>query len=196
MAKQVYNDVMPYMKSLKSLLNTEDKYIDAMSSEGVGTTWELNLLNGVLQDDTENGRIGISLKASLLELNLTIAFNSTNTTQQFVRFLVVRDEQPNEAAPTAANYFTSTSNIRSPTNPTYCKRFYTYVDEIVGLDPYNRTFVHRSTHDLGFHVSFDLDDSGLVADITKNALYLFLFSTDDTNQPTVSFYTRFWFVDN
>jgi hypothetical protein len=196
MAKQVYGDVLPYMKSLKNLLNVEDKYVDVANTTGFNSTATLILLNGVLQDDTENGRVGISIKSVAMDLNVTLTINSS-ATASYVRLFVVRDEQPNGAAFGYGTYVASQTDVRTLTNVNFEQRFYTYVDELFALNANGQqNQVFRTRIPLNFHTYYDDSDAGDITDIAKNSLYLVIVSNEATNSPTVGYYSRYWFVDN
>jgi hypothetical protein len=196
MAKQVYGDVLPYMKSLKNLLNVEDKYVDVANTAGFSSTATLILLNGVLQDDTENGRVGISIKSVSLDFNMTLTINSS-ATATYVRMFIVRDEQPNGAAFTYGTFVSSQTDVRTLTNVNFEQRFYTYADELFALNSNGQqNQVFRTRIPINFHTYFDDSDVGDVTDISKNSLYLVLVSNEATNTPTIGYYSRYWFVDN
>ncbi len=192
-ARQLYRDVI----YIKKQLNSEDKYLDTTNGGFTQTnTATLVLLNGLNLGTTATTRTGQSIKAVDLQYTFVLACN-TAATNSYLRVIIFRDESPNAAAPTASNLLNSGGNFLSPRNVAYNERFHVFYDQLYGVcvnGPSNK--VESGIKGLGFHTIFNTGDTGLIADITKNSLYVLFLSNETTNGMTVSYYFRFSFVDN
>jgi hypothetical protein len=192
---QIFQDVA----SLRKLLNTELKFIDIINTaQSVGTTYSLFLMNGLTQGATVNEREGDTVKFSRLQNNVRFSINPSSVLGFVcVRALVVIDHQPNGAVFTASVLMGSTTNILSPINNTWCKRFTILSDEIITLSLNGpETFVWRHVQNLNLHTEYGLGNAGTIADISNNSLYFVIVSDDNTNMPTYDYWFRLQYVDN
>lgn len=196
-----YTDVMKQVMSdvlyLKRQFNSEDKWIDVSNGGTTVTNTQTQvLLNGVTTGTSSITRTGQSIKAVNIQFNLAITVNSS-ATASFLRCIILRDEQPNGAAPAAANILNVGGNFISPRNVGYNERFHVFYDELFAVclnGPANK--VISFVRPLGFHTIFNTGTAGDITDITKNSLYLILLSNEATNGVVVSYYSRFSFLDN
>lgn len=196
-----YGDVMKQVMSdvlyIKSQFNAEDKWIDiANGGTNILNSQTLVLLNGMATGNTSVTRVGQSIKAVDLQFNLSITVNSS-ATASFLRCIILRDEQPNGAAPSAANILNVGGNFLSPRNVGYNNRFHVFYDELFAVclnGPQNK--VISFIKPFGFHTNYNTGSAGDITDITKNSLYLVLLSNESTNGVVVSYYSRFSFLDN
>jgi len=186
---------MPYIRA--AMGNIEDKYNDVSSlATSLGTTPTQVLLNGLSQGTTAVTRIGQSIKTVNLEVTLTVSVDNVSTEPQYVRWVIVRDDQCNGSAFSSTTYWVSNS-VYSFTNVSADDRFYTYKDEIVCVSPNGpEGYIHRSVIPLSFHTKYNSGNAGTIADIYKGSLYFMAISSDNTNTPELSANFRLWFVDN
>jgi hypothetical protein len=193
----VLKQVMADVRTLKSYLNVEDKYLDTVfNAVAIPNSATYTLLNGLSLGTTANTREGQSVKAVDLQFNMTLTQSSV-ATQTFVRIVLLSDSQCNAAVPGATDVFADTTNIRSLRNVGYSERFHLYFDEIVALQIVNlNSWAVSRVITMGFHQAFNTGNAGTVADITRNSLYLLTFSNEATNTPLLGGYFRYSFVDN
>ncbi len=191
---QVLSDV----NSIRKMFNTELKYNDSVATTTVGTTFTIYLLNALTQGTTSTTRLGDTIRASRLQLNISCNINTASTTGYVdFRIFVIRDLQPNGATFAAASYLQAPTNVLSPINMAQCKRFVTIDDQIFTLDLQGpEAYTYRKVYELNFHPEYGLGNAGTVADISKDALFLAVLSNDNTNMPGYTFYSRFQFIDN
>ncbi len=190
--KQLRGDI----SLLRSYINTEDKYKDVTSTSTPSNAATLVLLNGLNLGTTATTRTGQSVKSADLQMNITFLMNSA-AGDTFIRFMIFRDEQPNAAAPAGNDVLVDSTNLRSLRTVSYNTRFMVLHDEFISLAQDGQGNLAKSVFkNLGFHQLFNTADNGTVADITKNSLYVLLISNEATNTPTVTFYSRYSFVDN
>ncbi len=192
---KVFNDVMPVIKLMKRLLNTENKYVDYSTTLGVSSTSGNNLVNPLAQGNSATTRLGDTVKYDFMQWNFIVTINPAAVASQ-VRLCIVRDEQPNGALAAPGSYMAA-STVQSMTQFQQETRFYTYVDEIIAVDANGpQTLVFRGSKNLGFHSNYGLGNAGTVADISKNSLFLYAVSNEATNTVSVAIYIRLLFVDN
>ncbi len=188
---QLWQDV----KMLKRMINTEIHFTDAVASaQTMSSTPSLVLLNGISVGDTSNTRTGQSIKLDRLDLRFGISPNSTSILN-FCRVLVVADKQTNAAAMTAADLLVSSTPF-SPYSFGSQNRFICLFDETYAINYPNLNLTKSVTLPTQFHVTYNSGNAGTVADIVTNSIYLMYLSDVATNQPTISYYSRLWFIDN
>jgi len=186
---------------LRMLGNTEDKFIDTTATNGFNNTATLILLNGCVVGSTQSTRVGMSTKSTGLDFNATITLGTSATVNaQYVRLMLVRDEQSQLATFNYNTLMSSVNNICSLRLVDYLERFHMFMDEIVALSLEGpQGFILRKHIPMAFHTRYcnsSTSNTGTVADIDSNALFLVILSTESANIPVVDYYVRFWFVDN
>lgn len=193
MARKVMSD----LNYVKGMLNVEDKYKNSIASaQAISDTWGVNILNNLSLGNTSTTRQGQSIKAVDLQFNITASMNASAQVT-FLRFIILRDEQPNAAAPAIGDVLEDSTNIRSLRNVSYNERFHIYYDDIVALNINGmQAWVTSKLLRIQFHTLFNTSNNGTIADITKNSLYFCLASSETTNTPSVGWYMRFSFIDN
>jgi hypothetical protein len=162
-----------------------------------GTTYAVNLLNGLVQGTDYNNRVGISIKAVSLLCRLTIRINSAATLDSFFRFVILRDIQANNATVAQATIF-ETTDYNSLIRSDWSQRFYFYRDTTYKLSLAGPSTVSvEFSVPLGFHTHYVKGaDAGTIADIATNVLFVWFASSDNTNQISANTNFRFFFVDN
>lgn len=176
--------------------NVERKYSDVNATTTYSSTPTLTLLNGLSLGTTSETRNGQSIKMVSMQLRMTGSINASATTTQ-VRFIIFRDRQANAAAPTAANLLENSTGINSPLNLDYGKRFKVYIDKEFMMS-LNGTAALRYEKYMKviFHVDYNTGNTGTIADITTNSLYILIMSDQATNTPTIAWYFRMRYIDN
>lgn len=185
-----------------SMLNTEDKFRDNFQTSFSSTTTpSLTLLNELGQGTAESNRIGASVKNKSIYIRFFCDNNQSNPAPQYVRYMIVKDKQPNGAVPAITDILNG-STIQSARQINKAKRFQVYRDEVFYVDN-NTKAGHVET------IFVDLKDgqddhteysgnSGTITDISTNAYYFIHFSNiaGVSNPPIISWTSRMRFIDN
>lgn len=195
-----------------SQLNAEKKQKDTSGSVVTSATGSITLLNGLVQGNTVSTRVGNSVRFKNLAIRAAVA-NATAETI-WLRYLIVRSEQPNGVAPTITQILQS-ANVQSFRNLNNVKRFTILKDKVLPL-PYedaatgmasNPRFIEhyidlekrakkKRKDKSANETDYGLGNAGTIADISVNAYYLVVFSSAVTNQPLFSYESRMRYVDN
>ncbi len=178
-----------------SLLNTEFKSIDLAASGTVSTTAGIVLLNGTAPGDDFDTRDGRQARMKSIQITLTYFINSS-ATLTFIRIIVFIDKQPNEVTPTAVQLL-DVGDIVSLRNLDFRKRFVILKDDIVTMsDAGEKLGSWKFYKKIDTKTQYDAGTAGTIADITTNALFLLLVSSEATNTPNVTRVSRVRFIDN
>lgn len=189
------NQLVRDVKFLMSVINVEDKYIDISGSGAAANTWNFVILNTMVQGTTPSTRIGQSIKWQGVEFRFSAVLNPLNTSPQLFRVILFVDHQPNAANATITDVYPT--GVLAPRNVGYLQRFTVLKDLVFALSPSNNgasVFDYIATH--SYHTMFNLTNGGTIADITKNAYYYAYITDAAANGATLSYYSRFVFVDN
>lgn len=131
------------------------------------------------------------------ELRLFCTNNATAINTQ-MRVLLVLDRQSNGVAP-GINDILMSSSVASPRNLNNRKRFKIIMDRNYPLStagPANR-YDNFYQKDIQTHVQYiSSSNTGNIADISTNALYLVHLSDQAVNLPQIGYYFRLRFIDN
>jgi len=193
--RQIGQKVWRDVKYLKSIVNVERKYLDTNASPDPSNTATITLLNGMAPGTTAITRNGQKIKCSSFTFN---AFTTIASAAQatMVRAMIVIDHQPNAAA-FAATDLLATSSVTGVRNVSNGKRFTVIMDKRISLSVNGPSQYHITKFQkLNFHTEYNTGTAGTIADITRNALFLFLISSEATNTPDFSYSFRLRFIDN
>lgn len=188
-------------KKALSLINVEYKYLDVTAgSQNMTGTPTIVLLNGCQTGDTATTRDGQSILLKSIYCQFMVYMDPSSTTYNIVRFMLVLDTQPNATVMSAADLFqnnTSGTNVVSPININYGKRFKVLYDKRFSLNATQiREKVWKYFKRLKFHTKFNTGNAGTIADITSNALYLVFVNDNNVTTPDCQYYVRLRFIDN
>ncbi len=186
------------MNRLKRAINVEDKYIDTAVglTAFASTAAVLTLLNGCQLGNTASTRNGQSTKGVNLQFTLRVnqAAAATNTV---VRFILLWDKQPNSVTFAGNDLLVDSTNPISLRYAPYLPRFDVLHDEVIVLTSNNlHSYVTEVMQVFARPVQYNTSNAGTIADLNRNALFLYLQSDEGTNFASYSFYSRFSFVDN
>ncbi len=172
----------------------EFKFIDLSESSAVGTTAGLRLLNGVGGGVLDTSRQGNIIFVKSVQLAYTWVINTLATATQ-LRMIIVQDRQPNEVVFPIAQLLVLT-NMTSFRNLDYRSRFIIHYDQVHSMSADGaRTGSAKFYKRMNMKTTFD-EAGNLIADITSNALFLVLISTEAVNFPNVEFNRRVRFTDS
>ncbi len=181
-------------KKALSLMNVEFKFRDIESSTAVSTTATSNLLSGIAQGDTDITRDGSSCKIVSLGIRGNITINASAVASE-VRLLIVLDKQTNQAT-FAIGDLLATANTIGFRNLDNNTRFRVLWDQRFNLSDQGPKIVKFQKF-MKLQIKQKFDGTGAtVADLTQNSIHIFKISTEATNTPTVTFFSRVKFIDN
>ena len=180
-------------------MNSEVKYVDVLSAVAVrtygGTVTPLSLL---AEGDTVNNRAGESVRAHGLEIRGQISANNTALTNT-ARVIVVQDAACLGATPAASDILeiTGAGAPLSPWNHLGARRFNILWDSGPMYVNTNGDFIktYEAVIPLRDHIGYN-GAAGAIANQHVGGLFLLEMGDVVTNGPSMSFYSRFHFVDN
>lgn len=188
--------------NVRQLVNVEFKEINKTLNTTIGTTANLQLLNGCVKGSDQNDRVGQSIRIKSIENRSYATYNaSSGPNAQSVRRVVVLDLQPNQAAPSGgfSTIFEaiSTEPMIDLRNLNYKQRFVILKDDIVHLSANEpRKSFPDYYHKMNMHTTFVGTDTGTISDIATGAIYAVFIADHNTNPPALASYSRIRFIDN
>lgn len=188
-------------KRIKSLINVEWKKHDAAAT-GVSITENPLIipLTLIAEGDDYDSRDGKSILAKSLTMNCVITHNASGNDEQVIRFVVIRDNDSREAAPTAADIVQSWNSLYIVDGSKHMKRFQIIADDEfrVGAtaSPYASIYHYKKYFKLNHHITFD--DTTAAQDAAQlGHLYLIhCGSQASTDYPQLDYTIRTRFIDN
>lgn len=195
--RQLYKDVM----LLKSLINTEKKFIDTPSAGATlptNTNGTLILLNALSQGTAYNQRTGISIKIASIEVEGFCTLNASATTD-FIRVSLIQDKQPNGSSANYGNVYDLATAVAplSFRNQATVDRFVVLKNWKIDLDTNGRALVKFKCYlKLNEHTKYNAGNAGTIADIATNAFYLTFAGNLSANFSTINYNCRIRFIDN
>lgn len=192
-------------RMIPSVNGTEYKYIDV---ENYGViipyTGSLVLLNGLIQGTTAISRIGNKIRMKTLDINLRIY---TAQKSRLVRYMIVLDTQPKGAAPTLSNILEDLTywvgpNVLSQRQKKSIERFVILknksfvINDVVTTSGQQNETLHHENLKLNIGVDYGLANTGAIADISVNSIYLVSVSTDASTGVVMDYASRIRFTDD
>lgn len=179
-----------------SLINAEEKIIDITTTLSPSTTPTLTLLNGNTQGTGNSNRVGNSLKISQNYLQMTFASNAAGPLAH-IKWAIVLDKQPNGVVATANDIYEVGNLTVSPRNIDKSKRFKVLCNGhvLLGTDGTGSKKFVECYDKMSIHTEY-FGNAGTIADISTNALYLYVLGDGVSNLPALTFYNRVRFLDN
>lgn len=192
MGKKIYRDV----QYLKSLINTEFKCNDPLTGSVItpNTTGTLFLLTGLQTGDQADSRDGRVVRWKSVQLSITYVIHAS-ATSTYIRAILFIDKQPNQVLATASQLL-ATQGITNFRNLDNRKRFVILWDKVINLEQENSNAYTTYYRTVDMKTIYDDSDVGNITDITTNAMFLLIFSSEATNSPTVTSSVRLRFIDN
>lgn len=186
-------------KHVKSLLNVEVKNFDVQQTLlNVTTTPVIVQLTNIQQGDTTSTRDGSQCKLTRLEFTLQVLLNTSAVRSSF-RCLVICDRQTNQAIYVPGDVLqdvTSTDAIFSPINLDNKHRFQILADIVTHVgEGGGRIRQYKKSIKLNKIIRFDAS-TGAIADLTQSSVSLMFISTEGTNGPLITHFSRIRFIDN
>lgn len=194
--KHLASKAMSGVRYLKNLINVEFKTIDSTSSATYGTTPTIFCLNAVALGDDYNNRDGRQIRLKSCAMNMDFIANPAATTDTQLRVVLFIAKSPEGANPGFADVF-DTANLYSQRNLTNRKEYVILFDKVITLSPESvEKKFFKYYKKMNMKTVFNSTSSATVAAVEANGLFLYMFSSDSTNPPTVNFTHRCRFIDN
>lgn len=186
--------------TLKNLINVEFKASTLALTSTVNETGTLQLLNGLTKGDNNNNREGATVRIKSVQLKGNMKIHATPE-QSLVRRILFIDKQPNQTAPTMAELLDLSSS--QPTdalrNLNHRKRFVILDDDLITLNKNGKAIAlfPKCYKRVDMITVYDTgSNTGLIADIETNALYVLYVSNQPSNVPSIEHTARIRYIDN
>ncbi len=198
----VYGDAKKALKialATKRLLNVEIKNHDVQQSvANITTTPVIVQLTNIPQGDGTSERDGAQVKLTQLEFRMQVLLNGSATRSSY-RILIICDKQTNQALYSAADVLedvTSTDMIFSPINLDNKRRFQILDDWTVHVGTAEGRIKHfKKFYKMNKIIRWDASTSA-IADLTQSSLSLLMVSSEATNGPQITSFSRVRYIDN
>ncbi len=182
-------------KIMRSLTNTEVKYVDTTGQITPNTSQTTVSLNVMSQGTTVSTRLGNSIRVLSIKLNCKYAINSS-ATHTTMRTIILKDSQANGGVISAANVFSAPTNVISLLNPDSQYRIVVYHLECLSVSiSGTQEQVLRFDEETNFVTRFN-GNAGTIADVVTNSVIIGFTSDESTNTPTIDYYARICFIDD
>lgn len=204
--RRAARSVVPYNKRRRlfatpmrtpRLPSVEWKYQDLrITSSTIPGNSTAVLINGMTTGTLPTQRIGVRICVKSVECRYNL--QTAGTLGQPCRFIICSDAQANGLAWVPASFFASSSSYyNSMRNLSNRKRFKTYMDQVVDLQPLGQGGDHQYRHiyykfKRPFITDYNTSNTGTIADITTNSLWIMFTSLTACS---VDFQYRIRFTD-
>jgi len=185
------------VKMIKGIVNSEKKSYTNSLSTTLSTTPSLVAISGIAQGDDFTAREGRSILAKSCQLT-GYHTASTAAATTVVRYIIFIDNDNSGSAPTALQLMGSATPdgyaLRNA-DPIYMKRFKILLDKTYMLDNTGKGITSKIDYfgALSHHIKF----SGTGAsDYGQGGVFLMVWCTNGSNQPTCNIQTRLRYYDN
>ncbi len=177
----------------KSAKEVEYKLGDLTTLAAVTSTATFTLLNGIGTGDFINQREGRVVHLKSIQLAYVWSQHAS-ATQTSLRVIIVQDRQPNELIFPILDYLV-TANVTSFRQLDNRSRFITHYNAVHTMSDTGEKNGYASMYKR-FNIKTQYDNTGaLVVDITTNALYMIMISSEPTNAPSILQNTRLRYTD-
>lgn len=173
--------------------NTEDKITQVRKAvTAVDQTATYELMNGLVQGNSQITRIGNTIKMKYLNIHLSLFILSAGlaaaTTGYYLRYMVVYDRQPNGANPSLNQLLYNvapTETYESLININGRKRYQILTDRVIPIQIHggatnvsNMIYVNRRIKLKGKKAVFNAGNTGTITDFVTGSLFLILMCDD------------------
>ncbi len=196
----IANRALKKATRVKNMVNVEYKRHDVqLTTTATSSTATINQLTNIAQGDSDLTRDGSDIVIKRIELKYFITQHATASIT-YVRVMLVQDTQTNEAIYAAADLLedvTANDAIVSPLLWFKKRRFKVLYDRTHALSDVWKIITEMHTINLGLNMKVVYDASTpSIADVITNSLSFFTISTEATNTPSITFFSRVFFIDN
>lgn len=182
-------------KQVKTMINRtmETKFIfsayTTISSDIRYTAPYYGLINNLQQGNTDNTRTGDRVRYGMLDMHVNLAKTGNNTVQTQCRVMLLRLKNPRGATPASSTIQYNSNRpmeIMDDVNYDWDSRWAIEYDSGVFVYPITSIASQFQQHvihirkNLDFVTDYSLGNAGTIADIEKNALYLYITNDNST----------------
>ncbi len=181
---------------LRTFINTEIHNSDSsQSGQASSSTASFNLLNGTTTGDAVNNRSGQSVKANGISLRYYVVGNAS-ANWIAGRIMVVYDKQANGAIFAIGDLLNATTPVSMRTVGNQMRFLVLYDKNYVLSWNGNSSIIEDVNIPCQNHTEYNTGTAATVADIVTGSIYLIHFTDQATNTAAMTWYSRYWFVDN
>ncbi len=187
------------LNEIRKLVNIETKLLVAYTSTSVDFNGSIVGLSRIAQGSNYTERVGDSIKLQHMICRYRIFLNASDT-QSIVRVIVFKDLFQQGTPPTVTDVLeTGPGGVSTPLSSiNFLKkdRFPIIHDELYSLDTAGgTTAVGMIDKPLQSHVKY-IGTTAAAASDAQGSVYVLLVSDENTNLPTVNFYSNLYFTDD
>lgn len=193
-AVQLATKALRGLRYVKGLVNSEMLHNRIGGNITIDSTGGLLSLAAISQGDTDSGRTGNSIFARNLFMNLNVKVNSTNLSTQFLRIILLQDnQQVSDTTPSISDVLDS-AYPNAPLNQSTAGRFTIIRNwEFYLNTATNPGKVIKKYFKLWHHIRYNGSAS---TDIQRGGLYLLYISDQAVNPPTAGYQIKLGYHDN
>lgn len=184
------------VSGIMNLVNSEPKFIDTNATlTAVGTAGLIVPLTLCAQGNGDQNRSGNTVLIKDVTVKIDSAIDP-DAAACITRIMLFIDKETDGALPTAAQLLTLPTNPHSMLNRDYSKRFVVIFDRTYDLSLNgDRVMSDKFYKKIPIHTYYD-GSLANISDAKENQIYLYLFSSDNTQQALFTYQTRVNFFDN
>ncbi len=184
--------------AVKKLINVEFFNFRTAFTSDPNTTGAVLNLTAIAQGDDDNDRQGNKIRAKYIEVAGNVRLNPTTATDTRVRMVIVRDNNGSTTQPAIADLWPSVNafvdNGPPFKDPQSNSRFSILMDKYQNVNDISvRTKYVNWSSSLDHHIYFT---GAAGTDEGKGHMYLFIASSEATNDPIVSITSVVRYLDN
>lgn len=182
------------LRQVDGELNSIELFDDPVALAVIGVT-PATFLNGIAQGSANTQRQGILARMVRIRLRMTFQRNPAADPNQvdFIRWLLVRDTQPQNNLPAIGEILQSSPSANAQTlaydwqNIDQMKRFKILQQGFLATSVFHPSRIVHVSKKLNF-TSLWVGPNATIVDINSNGLFLFTMQASATNPPTFGFH--------
>lgn len=177
----------------RMIKNSEETHIyDYSSYHTGGNTWSIICISNITKGDNVDNRSGDKVSPISINTRLNLLVNANSSTGDQMRIVMFKDKQARGAVPTSSD-LGLTSNPADPflNIDNYRGRFVKMVDRVISFDTTQEYKFLSINKKLSGKLQFGTEGD----DYENNAIFIALWSKNDTNKATINFTSRLLFKD-
>lgn len=185
------------IKDIYGLVNSEMYKLDTVEAGTIITSNPVTYvthLSAVAQGDGDSARTGNSIFARSLNIRGQAIFSAAGTDPQFMRVMVVLDQQQIADSPSTLGVVLENNGYNSHLNKASVGRFKVLYNKVIELDSVKNKSVPI---DINIAMRHHIRYNGTAStDIQKGGLYIMAMSSEAVNGPKLVFDARLSYHDN
>lgn len=162
----------------------EWKYLDVTVNQALNSTPFFQLLNGLVPGTGASQRVGMKVTVMSIQANFRVVTTAATGVDQYCRYMIVLDRQPNGLAPAAITDILNISSVNGLKNLASRKRFNLMIDKHFAMGSTLNDATHPgSIPNIRLYriymklrrplvIEYNTGTAGTVADISTNSIHL------------------------